>query len=151
MMGDYFSPMTLDELIGQSLASRPFKEEVRRYVLGERVERIQVIRASPRIKVLRLISQVLAEEPSLEIEEVVVDAWSGCSDFWGRVVVATKEATPVYRFRWDCSWRAVEQGWYDGFQFPDQIRAAREFDWRCFVMWERQVDAAPDADTEPLL
>jgi hypothetical protein len=26
----------------------------------------------------------------------------------------------------------------DYFGFPDQVRAAQEFDWRCFRRWERR-------------
>ena len=40
------------------------------------------------------------------------------------------------RFHWDCKWRAQQEGWVDYFGFPDQIRAAREFGWRCFERWE---------------
>jgi hypothetical protein len=40
-----------------------------------------------------------------------------------------------WSFAWCCKWRAVEEGWVDCFGFPDQTRAAREFEYRCFETW----------------
>ena len=75
-------------------------------------------------------------------------ARSGCSDFVGTVQVHTSSETRVYEFIWDCRWRAEQEGWTDCFGFPDQIRAAREYDWRCFVRWEPV--AAPELGALPL-
>jgi hypothetical protein len=128
--------MPYEHLISSSQATEAFKEDVRRYLSGVQAERIALARHSPRIKVARLIAQLLSVEATLEIQDIVVDGWSGCSDFKGRVVVTTPDGTKVFRFLWDCSWRAEQEGWYDPFHLPDQIRAARMFDWRCFSQWE---------------
>ena len=132
--------MTIDEVISAANGSEEFKLAVRRYAQGQPTDRIQTVRHSPRIKVVRLMAQLLAEEPDLEIERVVVDAWSGCSDFRGTLAVSTPEGVRTFRFCWDCSWRAEQEGWYDAFDLPDQIRAAREFGWRCFETWREVGD-----------
>ena len=95
-----------------------------------------------------MLAQLLSEESHLEIEDVSIDAWSGCSDFRGTISVTTSEGLRTFRFRWDCSWRAEQEGWFDAFQLPDQIRAAHEFGWRCFSDWQEQlgVDEAASRD-----
>ena len=128
--------MPIEHLIQSARASEEFKNDVVRFAQGGQVERIQTVRHSPRIKVLRLLAQLLSEEPGLEIERVSIDAWSGCSDFRGVLTVTAPDVTRVFRFHWDCSWRAEQQGWFDAFNLPDQIRAAREFGWRCFSVWQ---------------
>ena len=63
---------------------------------------------------------------------------SGCSDFVGTVHVHTAHGPRVYEFAWDCRWRAEQEGWTDCFGLPDQIRAAQEYDWKCFERWQQQ-------------
>lgn len=130
--------MAIEHLISAARATPEFKDEVARYAHGAPVERIQTARHAPRVKVLRVLAQLLSEEPDLEVERVSIDAWSGCSDFRGTIAVTTPEGVCAFRFHWDCSWRAEQQGWFDAFQLPDQIRAAREFGWQCFSRWEVQ-------------
>ena len=130
--------MPIEHLISAAEASDAFKEDVVRYAKGLPVERIHTVRHSPRIKVLRLLAQLLNEEPELKIDRVSIDAWSGCSDFRGVVSVTTPAGSKTFRFHWDCSWRAEQQGWFDAFNLPDQIRAAREFGWQCFSKWEEE-------------
>ena len=141
--------MPIDHLLTAARASPEFKDEVARYARGSVVERIHTVRHAPRIKVLRVLAQLLSQEAALEIERVSIDAWSGCSDFRGTIAVTTADGVRTFRFHWDCSWRAEQEGWFDAFQLPDQIRAAREFGWRCFSRWEEApVDGAvltPDA------
>ena len=127
--------MPIEHLISAARASDDFKEDVVRYAEGAPAERIHTVRHAPRIKVLRLLAQLLTEEAALEIERVSIDAWSGCADFRGLITVSTTDGDRRFRFHWDCSWRAEQQGWFDAFQLPDQIRAAREFGWRCFSVW----------------
>ena len=135
--------MQMKHMITGSAASSEFKKDVLQYDLLGHAPRVRVLHGAPRIKVLRLIAQLLSEEPTLEIEAVSVDARSGCADFRGTVSVETTGGLRLFRFVWDCRWRAVFEGWYDAFQFPDQTRAAREFGWRCFSQWvEHPVDAA---------
>ena len=128
--------MPIQHLIAASHASTEFKTDIARYADGLAADRIRTVRHAPRIKVLRLLAQLLHAEPRLEVERVLIDAWSGCSDFRGIITVTTPDSVAAFRFRWDCSWRAEQEGWYDAFQLPDQIRAAHEFGWRCFEHWE---------------
>jgi len=130
--------MPIEHLLSTASATDDFKQDVIRFAQGARVERIHIVRHSPRIKVLRLLAQLLTAESTLRIERVSIDGWSGCSDFRGVIAVMTSDGARTFRFRWDCSWRAEQEGWYDAFNLPDQIRAAREFDWRCFSRWDEQ-------------
>ena len=135
--------MDIENLLAASSATERFKVAVRAYLDHEDAPAIQVVRHSPRVKVQRLLSQLLSAEPELAIESVVIDGASGCSDYRGTIRVETRGASKVFNFVWDCQWRAREEGWTDYFGFPDQIRAAREFGWRCFAHWDEAPEAAP--------
>ena len=126
----------LENLLAQSRAAETFKMAVRSYCTAGRTDHIQVEGYAPHIKVRRLLAQMLSTEPQLPIERISLRGRSGCSDFVGTVHVDTGSETRVYEFVWDCRWRAEQEGWTDCFGFPDQIRAAREYDWQCFVRWE---------------
>ena len=125
----------LEHILAQSSASDTFKTAVRRYLATGGSERICVEGVAPAVKVKRVLTQMLAAEPHLSIEHISVRGQAGCSDFVGTVSVDTGTETHVYEFIWDCRWRAEQEGWTDCFGFPDQIRAAREYDWRCFARW----------------
>jgi hypothetical protein len=125
----------LEQILAESRASETFKRAVRSYCSNGRAESIRVEGFSPAIKVKRLLAHMLANEPHLPIEGILLRAKSGCSDFTGTVLVQTIGETHVYEFVWDCRWRAEQEGWTDCFGFPDQIRAAQEYDWRCFERW----------------
>jgi len=136
----------LERLLAQSSAAEPFKHAVRSLYYGQAhdpspLDRVRLDRPMPRIKVRRLLTHVLAAEPDLAVEHVVLSARSDCSDFVGVVHVHTSTGTHVYEFIWDCRWRAEQEGWLDVFGFPDQLRAADEFDWRCFARWEKTATA----------
>jgi hypothetical protein len=126
------------ELMQGSRATDGFKADLHRFLTGEQPERIRLETYVPRTKVRRLLTQLLAAEPALEIEQVVIRGMSGCSDFVGSVDVQTSSGAHVFDFVWCCRWRAETEGFTDAFGFPDQIRAASEFDWRCFQHWERR-------------
>jgi hypothetical protein len=126
----------LEYILANSRATETFKAAVRRYFEDGGAERIGVEGYAPRIKVRRLLTHMLSAEPHLPIERIALHARSGCSDFVGRVHVHTTQGPRVYQFTWDCRWRAEQEGWTDCFGLPDQIRAAQEFDWRCFERWE---------------
>jgi hypothetical protein len=128
--------MELDEMLARSSAAEEFKRAVRSFEAGHSGEHIQVEGPAPSIKVRRVLTHILATEPNLPIERIAVRARSGCSTFVGTVHVHTKSETRVFEFVWDCRWRAEQEGWTDCFGFPDQARAAREFDWRCFQHWK---------------
>jgi hypothetical protein len=126
----------LEQILARSMAAEPFKFAVRGYGMASSAERIRIDGYAPAVKVRRLLTHILATEAHLPIEQVTVRARSGCSDFAGTVKLQTATDTHVYNFIWDCRWRAEQEGWTDYFGFPDQIRAAREYDWRCFERWE---------------
>lgn len=122
----------------QSRATERFKADVTRFFAGDQPHRVKLESFVPRVKVQRLLSQLLAEEAALEIEQVTIRGSSGCSDFVGTVDVHTSTGSHVFDFVWCCRWRAQREGYVDYFGFPDQSRAALEFDWRCFQKWERR-------------
>ena len=120
-----------------SRASAAFKNAVAGFADGRDTDRVKVESYVPHVKVRRLLTQLLAVEPTLEIEHVVIRGRSGCSDFTGSVEVATASGAHRFDFTWCCRWRAENEGYVDYFGFPDQQRAAQEYDWRCFQRWER--------------
>jgi hypothetical protein len=125
----------MELILRKSLATDSFKLDVAAFCAGQKAARIGVEGFAPRIKVERLLMQLLATEASLPITRVVVRGRSGCSDFTGEVQVETISETHVFDFVWDCRWRAEQEGWTDCFGLPDQMRAAQEFGWRCFQVW----------------
>jgi hypothetical protein len=128
----------LPVLLRESRASAEFKEAVRRFEQEGRADRIEIRGRAPRVKVLRVLKHVLASEPELPIEHVTIEGQSGCSDFAGTVQLVANSAQRAFDFVWCCRWRAEEQGWTDYFGLPDQMRAAQEYDWRCFQVWQER-------------
>jgi hypothetical protein len=125
----------MDLILGKSQATESFKLDVAAFCSGRAAPRVTVEGFAPRIKVQRLLMQLLAREAALPITRVVVRGRSGCSDFTGEVKVETVSETRVFEFVWDCRWRAEVEGWTDCFGLPDQTRAAQEFGWECFQVW----------------
>jgi hypothetical protein len=113
-----------------------FKAEVLTFVRGGSAERIELESFAPRVKVERVLTQLLHAHPELEIERVRLRAQSGCSDFSGELVAIAGEVEHRFTFTWCCAWRAEQEGWKDYYGFWDQGRAAREFGWKCFSRWE---------------
>jgi hypothetical protein len=126
----------IEELLSESSAAESFKSDVIRFLETGKAELLDIRGYAPRVKVTRLLKHVLASLPDLHIEQMFVKAQSGCSDFVGTVEIATPTERKAFEFVWCCRWRAEEEGWLDYFGFPDQMRAAREFDWRCFRVWK---------------
>jgi hypothetical protein len=80
--------------------------------------------------------KLIESYPELPLESLAVDGLSGCSDFRGS---ATAEPGGLrFDFAWDCKWRAEQEGWLDAYGDPDQIRAARTFDYQCFERLEQR-------------
>jgi hypothetical protein len=125
----------MEPILGKSQATEPFKLDVTAFLSGRVAPRVAVEGFAPRIKVQRLLMQLLDSESALPITRVVVRGRSGCSDFSGEVKVETVSETHVFDFVWDCRWRADKEGWTDCFGLPDQMRAAQEFGWQCFQVW----------------
>ena len=113
-----------------------FKSDVLNFVRGGVAPRIELQGHAPRVKVERVLAQLLHAHPALPVERIRLKATSGCSDFTGVLVAWVGDAEHRYRFSWCCSWKAEQEGWRDCFGFWDQARAAREFGWDCFQQWE---------------
>jgi len=126
------------QILSRSRASDRFKTDLVAFSSWTESPSITLTRNVPRIKVIRLITQLLHEHPEWAIERIHIDARSGCSDFVGTVVVEGAGDSRSIEFAWDCRWRAEQQGWLDAYGFPDQIRAADEFDWNCFQRWQER-------------
>jgi hypothetical protein len=121
----------------EAAAAHPeFKREVLEFVHGGSATRIELRGYAPRVKVERVLTQLLHAHPELRVERVALAARSGCSDFTGELLAYEGETIHRFAFTWCCAWRARELGWKDCFGFWDQARAAREFGWRCFERWE---------------
>jgi len=125
----------LDDLLTASAATEEFKTAVQQLESGKATERIAYNPGVPAVKALRAISKLLESEPGLTIDNVLINATSGCSDFVGKMTVNGGEA--IFDFVWDCSWRAKEENYTDHFGYPDQIRAAREFKYQCFKRFQK--------------
>lgn len=124
------------QILTRSCATERFKTDVVAFASRAEAPSITLVRSVPRIKVIRLINQLLHAHPEWAVERLRVDARSGCSDFVGTVTVEGGGQSRTIEFAWDCRWRAEQQGWIDAFGFPDQIRAADEFGWNCFHRWQ---------------
>lgn len=135
--------MHLTDILADSAATAAFKAAVLSVKGRTRTPLITSARPVPHVKIMRLLTHLLSAERDLEIESVRIHADSGCADLTGVIDVTCSDAERRFSFAWDCSWRAREQGWTDCFGFPDQMRAAREYDWRCFKCWQ-PVDEVPD-------
>jgi hypothetical protein len=125
----------MELILEKSQAAKSFKSDVVAFCSGRAAPRVAVEGFVPRIKVERLLMQLLSNEAALPITRVAVRGRSGCSDFVGQVKVETVSETHVFDFVWDCRWRAEREGWIDCFGLPDQTRAAEEFGWQCFQLW----------------
>ena len=126
---------TLEALLAASKATTPFKQAVADFAAGKDSPFIQYSPSSPRIKVLRVLMQLLETFPEEAIGQVVVDGRSSCSSYTGQVTFSGSRQRAV-DFSWDCSWRAQQEGfetWYGG---PDQSKAALMFGHRCFKTFE---------------
>ena len=124
------------QILTRSSATSRFKADLLAFSSRADVPSITLSRPVPRIKVIRLIAQLLNAHPEWTVERLHIDARSGCSDFVGTVVIEGGGESQMFEFAWDCRWRAEEQGYVDAFGFPDQIRAADEFGWNCFYRWQ---------------
>lgn len=125
-------------LLAASAATPAFRADLEAFMARQPATRIRTSPGNPRVKVLRAIAQLLHAEPSLAVDSVEIRAASGCADFVGGMQVTDADgATHAFDFEWNCEWKARQLGYVDYFGFPDQIRAAQEFDWQCFERWTR--------------
>ncbi len=128
--------MHLTAILDESAATPAFKAAVLAVRERTRTPLVSAARPIPHVKIVRLLTHLLDAERELEITSVRISADAGCSDLTGVVDVACNDGSRRFAFAWDCAWRAETMGWTDCFGFPDQMRAAREYDWRCFKSWQ---------------
>jgi hypothetical protein len=147
MLHDHFRT-ELAELLAASRVDPAFRQDVLAYADGRAVSRIVLLRAAPRLKILRLLAQLLHAERAAPLTAIEIDGTSGCSDFRGVVTGHTADGVHRWRFRWDCRWRAEQEGWVTEWGLPDQARAADELNWRCFATWEPVLPAAAGSAVE---
>ena len=139
--------MKLIKLLSASSVTADFREAVGTFLeTGRPSEQIVFSDSSPPVKVARTITKIIEEYGDLPITSVQIDGESGCEFYRGDAVVRTESEERSVSFYWDCRWRAMQEGWVDFFGLPDQIRAAREFDYQCFKAWDEiQIRALADA------
>jgi len=124
---------TLTLLLEQSAATDEFRAALAAWRHRRPQDRIEVLGYAPDIKVERFLTKLFEALPEQVIDSVVVDGRSGCSNFTGE---ATLEPGGVrVRFDWDCAWKAKVEG-LTAYGFPDQQRAAMEFGYDCFRVFE---------------
>lgn len=127
----------LQPLLDASGVSPDFRADLESFARTGEAARVVVPRHHPRVKVLRVLAQLVSTERALAVERVEIVGRSGCSDYSGTLVAhASDGTTRAFEFTWCCAWRAEQQGWRDGWGLPDQIRAAQEFGWDCFEVWK---------------
>lgn len=138
--------MPLLELLSRSAASDSFRAATREFLrTAQPSADLDFDRRSPPVKVERTLTKLLESYPGLPIERVVIDGASGCEFFRGMATVVAAGRPLQIRFEWNCRWKAEQLGWTDWFGFPDQARAAREFGYDCFRLWEEASVATPTA------
>jgi hypothetical protein len=122
--------------LAASRSTPEFQADVRAFADFRDASRVVILRAAPRVKVLRVITQLVAAQRDLAIERVRIEGISGCADYRGTIVAEIADERPrTFAFVWDCAWRAAREGWVDSRGSPDQVRAARELGWQCFSVW----------------
>ncbi len=75
------------DIRARSRATDAFLADVARFLEHAEAPRVVLRHRAPRVKVLRLLHQLLDAEPELAVERVAIDARSGCSDFTGTITV----------------------------------------------------------------
>lgn len=123
----------LTERMVRSAATDDFRAAIEAYLAGREQDRIEVAGYAPAIKVQRVLTMLLEQFPEHPIERVQVDGSSGCSNFTGSLRVEPGDLE--IRFDWDCAWKAREAGLLV-YGYPDQQRAAREYGYDCFRVFE---------------
>jgi hypothetical protein len=135
------------QILERSFATPRFKADVVAFAKRAEAPSITLLRIVPRIKVIRLINQLLHAHPEWVVDTLTIDGKSGCSDFVGTLTVEGGGESRMIEFAWDCRWRAEQEGWVDAYGFPDQIRAADEFGWNCFQQWQLSTASTATSET----
>ncbi len=121
---------SITPLLEASRAEAAFKQAVLDFGNGANSPLIACSPGSPRIKVMRVLMQLLEAFPEETISDVSIEGESSCSSYSGRLTFGPAN-TEVF-FNWDCSWRASQEGFVTWYGAPDQAKAAQMFGFRCF-------------------
>lgn len=124
---------TLESLLQASQAEPEFKRAVLDFADSRDSHLIKYTHA-PRIKVLRVVMKLLDAFPEAQIARVELDGLSSCSSYTGQIQV--DPGNVVIRFRWDCYWKAQEEGFKTWYDQPDQTKAAQVFGYQCFQYFD---------------
>lgn len=142
------APM-LKDFLERSSATPAFRAAVEEFArTGRPSETLRFDGRSPAVKVERTLTKLLEEHSDVAIEAVELSAHSGCSNYTGSATIRSGDGDLRVSFDWDCQWKAQQMGWTDYFGFADQTRAAREFGYDCFRVWEPESDAVVPATSE---
>lgn len=125
-------------LVEQSAATPEFQEALASWRRNRPQDRLEVLGYAPDIKVERVLTKLFEALPEQVIDRVVIDGRSGCSNFTGECRL--EPGGVRLRFDWDCAWKARVEG-LTAYGFADQQRAAQEFGYDCFRVFE-VVDAS---------
>ena len=123
----------LEGLLDESAATPEFRSAFEAWRRGRDQDRIVVRGYSPDIKVERFLTKLFEALPDEPIESVEIDGRSGCSNFTGHAVL--QPGGVRVEFDWNCAWKAKDAG-LTAYGFPDQQRAAQEFGYDCFRVFE---------------
>lgn len=127
----------LNRYLEQSSATPEVREAVHEFLRsGRPQECLDFDPYSPPVKVERTLTMLFKRYPELPIQSIRIRGSSGCEFYRGELVLEAGGEQRQVRFHWDCKWKAVQEGWTDYFGFPDQMRAAREFGYDCFRIWD---------------
>lgn len=128
---------SIELILRSSQATEDFKKAIRSLHSGDFGQpggHINANTGAPPLKVLRVALKILESFPGTAIEQISVNAVSGCSNFTGEAVV--EPGGTRINFNWDCAWRALQENMRDPFGDPDQMKAAREYGYQCFETFE---------------
>lgn len=122
-------------LLARSSADESFKAAINQFCSDKRSDLIQYPAGSPRIKILRVLMKLLEEFPNEPITDVHIEAKSTCSTYAGYVEFGPNRSK--VRFKWDCLWKAKQEGLVTWYGEPDQTKAAKTFGYQCFEEFQQ--------------
>jgi len=122
-------------LLAHSNADESFKAAVDQFCADKPSDLIQYPAGAPRIKVLRVLMKLLEEFPNEPITDVHIEAKSTCSAYVGHLEFGPSHT--IVRFKWDCLWKAKQEGLRTWYGEPDQSKAAKAFGYQCFEEFQR--------------
>lgn len=123
----------LTAMLERSSATPEFREALEGWRHGEKSPRIAIDGFVPAIKIERFLTKLFEQRPDLVIDSIRIEAQSGCSHLTGKARIEPGRVR--VRFDWNCAWKAEVEGMI-AYGIPDQQRAAQEFGYDCFRVFE---------------